>query len=111
SPIHLIFRSPENIRTIIGCYNICCFAWEFDVLKTDTLPFEHPFRNQKRMLEYCQEIWVPCTYSLEVLSESGLKNLHYVPAPVPVAELLKDEEHRLASFFSLWRVPSLCPEV
>src|SRR3981189_1814514 len=39
--IHLIFRSTENIRTIDGCYNIACFAWEFDVLKSDTLPFEH----------------------------------------------------------------------
>jgi FkbM family methyltransferase len=110
-PIHLIFRSPENIRTVTGCYNICCFAWEFGVLKTDTLPFEHPFRNQKRMLEYCQEIWVPCTYSLEVLLEFGLKNVHYVPAPVPIPELPKDEEHRLPSFFSLWRVPSLCLKV
>src|ERR1700752_3837413 len=43
--IHLIFRSTENIQPISNCYNICCFAWEFEVLKTETRAFEHPFAN------------------------------------------------------------------
>jgi glycosyltransferase involved in cell wall biosynthesis len=81
SPIHLIFRSPENIRTIAGCYNIAWFAWEFDVLKTDTLPFEHPFANQKRMLEACQEVWAPCDYTADILKAHGIVNTHRVPAP------------------------------
>jgi glycosyltransferase involved in cell wall biosynthesis len=79
--IHLIFRSTENIRTIAGCYNIACFAWEFDVLKTDTLPFEHPFANQKRMLDACEEVWAPSTYSAKVLRMHGVANVRRVPAP------------------------------
>src|SRR5450631_4342124 len=49
-PIHLIFRSTEEIRLLKGAYNILCFAWEFDVLRDFHLPNELPFVNQVKML-------------------------------------------------------------
>jgi len=92
-PLHLIFRSAENIRPIAGCYNIACFAWEFDVLKTDTLPFEHPFANQKRMLDACQEVWAPSAYTAEILKANGIMNTYRVPAPWdPPPRLITDAQ-------------------
>lgn len=84
SPIHLIFRSTEQIRLLKVGYNICCFAWEFEVLKDATLPGEHPFLNQRRMLAMCDEVWVPCGYTRDVLARHGLHNVHVIPAPVAV---------------------------
>ncbi len=80
--VHLIFRSSEQIRLLKPGYNICCFAWEFEVLKDDTGPGEHPFLNQRRMLSICDEIWVPCHYTSEVLTRHGIGNVHVIPAPI-----------------------------
>lgn len=82
SPVHLIFRSTEDIRLLKCAYNVACFAWEFDVLKDYTLIDEHPFLNQKRMLGICDEIWVPSQYTREVLLAHGLGNVHCIPAPI-----------------------------
>ena len=84
--IHLIFRSTEEIRLLKFGYNIACFAWEFDVLKDNTFPDEHPFLNQKRMLNACDEIWVPSTYTQRVLSDHGVRNVLTIPAPILVRE-------------------------
>jgi glycosyltransferase involved in cell wall biosynthesis len=81
-PLHLIFRTPEEIRLLRFAYNIACFAWEFDVLKDTTLVGEHPFLNQKRMLGICDEIWVPSQYTKSVLMSHGLANAHCIPAPI-----------------------------
>jgi glycosyltransferase involved in cell wall biosynthesis len=79
---HLIFRSTEQIRLLKFAWNICCFAWEFDVLKDDTGINEHPFLNQKRMLSLCDEVWVPCSYTKAVLERHGIANVHVIPAPI-----------------------------
>ena len=102
---HIIFRSTENIQTITECYNICCFAWEFEVLKIETRPFEHPFANQKRMLETCQEIWVPCNYTKELLTNFGLRNVFRIPAPITLPERRGIDKNAL--FLSMWRITSL----
>jgi len=82
---HLIFRSTEQIRLLKFAWNICCFAWEFDVLKDDTGINEHPFLNQKRMLSLCDEVWVPCSYTKAVLERHGIANVHVIPAPIETA--------------------------
>jgi glycosyltransferase involved in cell wall biosynthesis len=79
---HLIFRPTEQIRLLKFAWNICCFAWEFDVLKDDTRLGEHPFLNQKRMLGLCDEVWVPCSFTQEVLERHGIANVHVIPAPI-----------------------------
>ena len=82
SGLHLIFRSTEQIRLLKSAVNICCFPWEFPVLKTDTLPDEHPFANQARMLGLCDEVWTPSDYARRVLQSHGVANVHRIPAPV-----------------------------
>ena len=82
--VHLIFRSTEQIRLLKSALNICCFAWEFDVLKTETLPGEHPFLNQARMLSLCDEVWVPSLNTLHTLYRNGIKHAFYVPAPITI---------------------------
>jgi glycosyltransferase involved in cell wall biosynthesis len=81
--VHLIFRSTEQIRLLKPAVNICCFAWEFPVLKTDTLPGEHPFANQRAMLSLCDEIWTASGYARDVLRAHGVPNVYHIPAPVP----------------------------
>jgi glycosyltransferase involved in cell wall biosynthesis len=83
--VHFIFRSTEQIRLLKFAWNVCCFAWEFEVLKDHTEFDEHPFLNQKRMLGLCDEIWVPCRYTKSVLEAHGLSNIHVVPAPIAPA--------------------------
>jgi glycosyltransferase involved in cell wall biosynthesis len=82
--VHLMFRSTEQLRLLKPAINICCFAWEFPVLKTDTLPGEHPFANQAAMLALCDEVWTPSHYACAVLRAHGIHNAHRIPAPVPV---------------------------
>lgn len=80
--VHLIFRSTEHIRLLKPARNIACFAWEFEVLRDWTGPNEHPFRNQVRMLSLCDEVWVPCTFTRDVLRRHGIGPVHVIPAPV-----------------------------
>jgi glycosyltransferase involved in cell wall biosynthesis len=81
-PIHLTFRSSENLRPIPFAYNICHFAWEFDVLKDRALVSEPISANQRHMLSLMDEIWVPARMTAEVLRRYGLENVHVVPTPV-----------------------------
>lgn len=81
--VHLIFRSTEQIRLLKFAWNICCFAWEFEVIKDRTEIGEHPFLNQKRMLSLCNEIWVPCGYTKTVLESYGIHS-HLIPAPIAI---------------------------
>jgi glycosyltransferase involved in cell wall biosynthesis len=84
--VHLMFRSTEQLRLLKPAINICCFAWEFPVLKTDTLPGEHPFANQCAMLSLCDEVWTPSAYACDVLRAHGIDNAHRIPAPVPLPQ-------------------------
>ncbi len=79
---HLIFRSTAEIRLLKPARNIACFAWEFPVLKTETLPGEHPFLNQAAMLNLCDEVWVASRFAETVLRAHGVARTHVVPAPI-----------------------------
>ncbi len=93
SLVHLIFRSTEQIRLLKIGYNICCFAWEFEVMKDATAPGEHPFLNQRRMLAMCDEVWVPCSYTRDVLARYGLHNVQVIPAPVAIPAAARMERY------------------
>lgn len=82
--IHLMFRSTEQFRLLKPARNISCFAWEFDVMKDSSDFDEHPFLNQVRMLTLCDEIWVPCTYTQNVLHKHGLERVRHIPAPLDI---------------------------
>ncbi len=104
--LHLIFRSTEQIRLLKFAVNICCFAWEFDVLKDATLVNEHPFLNQKRMLELCDEVWVPSSYTGRVLERHGLHHSVCIPAPIPMPKRRRhSREEALIQLGSLSVVP------
>ena len=83
-PLHLVFRSTEQIRLLKFGYNIACFAWEFDILKDDTRYAEHPFRNQVHMLTICDEVWTLCSYTRDILLRHNVTAVHIVPAPIEV---------------------------
>ena len=80
--VHLIFRSTEQIRVLHPGYNIACYAWEFEVMRDWTPPGHHPFLDQRRMLSLCEEVWVPCRFTRDVLIGHGLENVHVIPAPL-----------------------------
>lgn len=83
--VHLMFRSTEQFRLLKPARNIACYAWEFEVLRDWTAPGEHPFLNQVRMLALCDEIWVPCRFTRDVLRRHGLTCVHVIPAPLQTA--------------------------
>ena len=95
--VHLIFRSTESIRVLKNGYNIVCYAWEFPFIKDTTIGSEHPFLDQKRMLALCDEIWVPCNFTKEVLERHGLRNVHTIPAPIAVPTAVKLQRHETLS--------------
>ena len=80
--LHLIFRSTGEIRLLKPAWNIACFAWEFPVLKTETLPGEAPTANQAGMLNSCDEVWVASQFARNVLQSHGVAQVHVVPAPI-----------------------------
>jgi glycosyltransferase involved in cell wall biosynthesis len=81
-PVHISFRSTENLRPLPAAFNICHFAWEFDTLSDRILASEPVTKSQKHMLSLMDEIWVPSSYTREVLAAHGLSNVHIVPTPV-----------------------------
>lgn len=89
--IHLIFRSTEDIRTIPGCYNIACYAWEFEAMKGDGLAHESVLLDQVRMLRTCQEVWAPSEFTRAVLLQHGIETVRLIPAPI---DLLAEDSGR-----------------
>jgi len=81
-PVHIAFRSPENLRPLPAAYNVCHFAWEFDTLKDTELTTKPITSNQRHMLSLMDEIWVPARFTREVLARHGLPRVHVVPTPV-----------------------------
>lgn len=81
--IHLGFYPPELIRVLKGAYNINCFAWEFDRLRSrDEIPSDHAFADQAEMLSIADEIWVPSEHGAAAVRESVAKPVHRTPSPV-----------------------------
>ena len=81
--IHLGFYPPENIRLLKGAYNINCFAWEFDRLRSalETRSY-HAFADQATMLSLADELWVPSSHGVDAVRQSVQKPVHHVSAPV-----------------------------
>lgn len=80
--VHIAFRSAENLRPIKGLYNICAFAWEFDILNDTDWRGQTPIFNQHRMLGLFDEIWATSHYTRDILVSHGLEHVHTIPAPV-----------------------------
>ncbi len=110
SQVHLMFRSSEHLRPIPGSYNVACFAWEFPVLKTDGAGDEPITDQQRHMLSLCDEIWTPCSFTAELLRASGLKNSHYIPAPIeiPAAEAVADRQSAAKTLAMLESLHLVC---
>lgn len=90
-PLHLCFRSTENLRLMPIAANVCHFAWEFDRLKSSELISRPVTMNQVHMLRLMDEIWVPSSYTFEVLRRHGFANLALVPTPVCGTELPRQQ--------------------
>lgn len=82
APIHIAFRSAENIRPMPPAFNICHFAWEFDILKDRELISGAITANQRHMLGLVDELWTPCAFTRDTLLRYGLRNVYVVPTPV-----------------------------
>ena len=81
--IHLGFYPPERMRVLKGAYNINCFAWEFDRLRTPTEGLNHhAFANQAQMLEVADALWIPSRHGTDTVRASVSKPVEHVPAPV-----------------------------
>lgn len=81
--IHLSFYPPERLRLLKGAYNINCFAWEFDRLRSpEEVLSAHAFADQARMLDLSDEVWMPSVHGAEAVQPSLSKPVTVVPAPV-----------------------------
>ncbi|WP_292071884.1 glycosyltransferase [Brevundimonas sp. UBA7534] len=82
--IHLGFYPPEHIRVLKGAYNINCFAWEFDRLRSrDEIPSDHAFADQIQTLSIADEIWSPSEHGATAVRDSGVaKPVRRAPSPV-----------------------------
>lgn len=81
--IHLGFYPPERLRLLKGAYNIDCFAWEFDRLRSPAEQVSyHAFADQATMLERVDEIWTPSSHGAEAVRHSTSQPVHFVPSPV-----------------------------
>jgi len=100
SPVHISFRSTENIRLCRPTYNISAFAWEFTVMRQHTLFGDHPFDNQIHMLSLMDEVWAPSRFTQEIISAHGVENVHLVPSPIdlPVRTAPATAQERSANF-------------
>lgn len=81
--IHLGFYPPEHIRVLKGAYNVNCFAWEFDRLRSpDEVPNHHAFADQAQTLGIADEIWVPSEHGAGAVRAGVTKPVERVPSPV-----------------------------
>ncbi len=80
--VHLMFRNFRSLRPVHWAYNIAVLVWEFDTLLGLDGSHTNPFRNQVRMLNGCDEVWVASRHSQEVFRQYGVTNVHVVPCPV-----------------------------
>lgn len=81
--VHLGFYPPERIRLLKGAYNVVCFAWEFERLRSPQESASyHAFADQATMLALADELWVPSSQAAAVVRSAVTKPVHHVPAPV-----------------------------
>jgi len=89
--IHLIFKPIEHINPLKHSKNIGVFAWEFDKINENDIN-GNPFLNQKRMLKLLDEIWVPASFTRDVLKKYGFDNAYFIPAPIVEPTNLYDDK-------------------
>ena len=89
--IHLIFKPIEHINPLKKSKNIGVFAWEFDKINEEDIN-GNPFMNQKRMLGLLDEIWVPASFTRDVLKKYGFENSYFIPAPIAEPTDLYEKE-------------------
>ena len=81
--VHLGFYPPERLRLLKGAYNINCFAWEFDRLRSpEEVLSAHAFADQAVMLDLADEIWMPSEHGAVATRPSLSRPVHVVPAPL-----------------------------
>lgn len=81
--IHLGFYPPERLRVLKGAYNINCFAWEFDRLRTSgEVVSYHAFADQSTMLARVDEIWTPSEHGSRAVRAGVDQPVETVPAPI-----------------------------
>lgn len=81
--IHLGFYPPERLRLLKGAYNVNCFAWEFDRLRSrEEITSYHAFAEQGRMLNLSDVVWTPSKHGAEAVRTSTQTKVDNVPAPL-----------------------------
>jgi glycosyltransferase involved in cell wall biosynthesis len=85
-PIHIAFKSPEELRLLDGAYNIAHVAWEFNKLPSYPDKRSGPLDRPLRALGIFDEIWVGCEFTKQVFIREGLSNVHVIPAPIPLPQ-------------------------
>jgi len=93
--IHIGFYPPEKIRLLKGAYNVNCFAWEFDRLRSPEESFSHhAFSDQATMLEIPDEIWIPSSHGVEAVKCAVSTPVSRVAAPVLGAHARRPRDGR-----------------
>ncbi len=81
--LHLSFYPPERVRLLKGAYNVNCFAWEFDRLRSPgEVTSYHAFADQATMLTVPDEVWVPSEHGAEAVRRTVDTPVSMVAAPV-----------------------------
>jgi len=81
--LHIGFYPPERIRILKGAYNVNCFAWEFDRLRTPEESFSHhAFSDQATMLAVPDELWIPSSHGAQAVRANVSRPVNRVPAPI-----------------------------
>ena len=83
--IHLGFYPPERVRLLKGAYNVICFAWEFERLRSrGEVTGYHAFTDQATMLGTADELWVPSSEGVSVVAREVSRPVYHVPSMIPV---------------------------
>lgn len=81
--LHIGFYPPERMRILKGAYNVNCFAWEFDRLRSPEESFSHhAFSDQATMLAVPDELWIPSSHGAQAVSANVARPVSRVPAPI-----------------------------
>lgn len=81
--IHIGFYPPDRMRVLKGAYNVNCFAWEFDRLRSREESYSHhAFAEQAEMLSVPDELWVPSSHGAKAVRAAVSRPVTRVPAPI-----------------------------
>lgn len=105
---HLIFKPFDQIRVLKGAFNVAHVPWEFNhLVDVPREEYPHPFHSQSRMLRTCDEIWTGSTHAAAVYREHGVEQVHVVPSPVPVPDMLPTNVNKRTLFSRFADLPSI----